>query len=283
MDKRSFFAALLTIFVFLAVAAQSGTPVFRATDATGTVELNVSEQPTPPPGPPGPSGGGGAILPSNVTVIPKEAKLEVSVINDTSVTITGETLGPGSYFADMSGSANLPITNIGFLLREGADKFMIIIEVVPKPEGVPAIEDQYGLETPYQYVRITVIGIDPEAPFRTVSMNFKVEKEWIKANNVDEGTVALYRYQNGWKPLSVIRTAGDDRYSRFNAGDVRAFSAYFVISAKKLIVPPTLFAPAYVTAPMTYLQLAVMLFGIFTIFILLARRRRGKELVIEPD
>lgn len=243
----------------------------------------ITISPPAPPGPPGGGGGGGggggAIGPeTNVT---KEKIFTVTVVTNDSVSLYGKNLDPGNYFGDTSGAVDFPITGVGMALRQDVSEFRILIETVDLPPGMVPLEQQYGLETPYKYLRVTVVGIDPELAFRTISLNFKVNKAWINGYNIDEGTVALYRYDNGWRPLSVIRTGGDDYYSTFNAGDVRAFSRYFVISGKQLIMPFRLFAPAYIVASMTYLQLAVIIFSILVLFILISKRRKYGELTIE--
>ncbi|MEM5814605.1 MAG: PGF-pre-PGF domain-containing protein [Candidatus Aenigmatarchaeota archaeon] len=272
MEKRLFFPVLFAVFTFLAIMSAYQTPVFYATQADGSVNLNIPTTPAPP-GPPGGGGGGGAAPAENVTV---EKIFEVVDVTNNSATIHGKNLDPANYFADTSSSAGLPITGVGIALRERTGDFRIIIETVDLPHGIAPLEQQYGLETPYRYLRVTVIGISPETAFRTISLNFRVDKGWILFNNIDEGTIALYRYDNGWKPLSAIRTGGDDYYSTFNAGDVRAFSRYFAISGKGLIMPPRLFAPAYVVVSMTYLQLAVLLFVTAVLYMAVAKRRRGK-------
>jgi len=373
METRMFFATLLGVFIFLAVAASFSTPVFYAAHVTGTTnvdvpglptnlsiyfngaagdqtintgdviimalfnltnttfyltvnmtgwetlsgnnsitnttsfgsagvynitawfpgDLNYSPNaktnyltitvPTPPPTPGGGGGGGGGAIPAgNVTTPKKEKTFEVATITGNIVSINGKNLDASSYFADTSGATNLPITGIGLLLRDGTEKLTILIERVEKPSGLRGLQEQYGLEEPYQYVKITVIGADPEAAFRTISMNFKVAKSWINTYNIDEGTITLYRYENGWKPLSAIRTGSNEEYSTFNAGDVRALSSYFAISAKHLIVMPTLLAPAYVVEPMTYAQLAVLVLAIILLILLLAKKRRKhRQLAIE--
>jgi len=254
-----------------------------ANHSASSITYFITITPAPqPPGPPGGGGGGGggAIGPAaNVTA---EKIFTVTVVTNDSVSIYGKNLDAGNYFGDTRGATDFPITGVGMALRQDVSEFRIIIETVPKPAEIPGIEEQYGLETPYKYLRVTVIGIDPELAFRSISINFRVEKAWITLNDVDEGTITLYRYDNGWKPLSVIRTGGDDYYSVFNAGDVRAFSRYFVISAKGLLRLPRLFAPAYIISTMTYLQLAILLFAILILLIAMAgkKRKRG-ELAIE--
>jgi PGF-pre-PGF domain-containing protein len=210
-------------------------------------------------------------------VTPKKTELTVAPVTDSSVIISGTNLKAGSYFADLSAATGLPITGLGFTLKENADKFQIIVETVSGlPADVEGIEKAYGLELPYKYVRITVIGIDSQAPFRTISMDFKVNKQWIQAYNIDENTVTLYRYDR-WLPLSTMKTGEADGYNKYSAGDVRALSSYFAITGKQMITIPTIFAPGYETTSITYVQLMIMLVLIVILLTLAWQRRHRKR------
>lgn len=276
MDTKLFLITLVVIFLFLAGAKSMQSPTYAA---VGTVELDVPTAPPPPPPPP-------AALPAIVGPRPTPyvgkvpvGEFAVEVIADDKVEIKGTNLAGGDYFADVSGARQNPFTGVGFTLMHDVSFFKITIENVSRPANVPALEEQYGLERPYQHVKVTVIGADPERSFSRINMDFKVEKEWIEGNLIDEGTIVLYRYEGLgqlWRPVSVIRTGENEKYIYFTAYDVKAFSAYFAISAKGLIVSPVITAP-YEVAPMTYMQLALLLFAVFILIILLAKRRRKKE------
>ncbi|HOW14092.1 CARDB domain-containing protein [Methanosarcina sp.] len=46
---------------------------------------------------------------------------------------------------------------------------------------------------------------------------FKVDKEWIKNNSVEESNITLLWYDNKWKPLNTEKTGEDDDYVYFRA------------------------------------------------------------------
>lgn len=46
---------------------------------------------------------------------------------------------------------------------------------------------------------------------------FKVDKEWIKNNSVDESNITLLWYDSKWKPLRTEKTGKDDNYVYFRA------------------------------------------------------------------
>nr|WP_269850673.1 PGF-pre-PGF domain-containing protein [Methanosarcina horonobensis] len=46
---------------------------------------------------------------------------------------------------------------------------------------------------------------------------FKVDKEWIKNNSVNESNIALLWYDNKWEPLRTEKTGEDDNYVYFRA------------------------------------------------------------------
>jgi PGF-pre-PGF domain-containing protein len=46
---------------------------------------------------------------------------------------------------------------------------------------------------------------------------FKIDKEWIKNNSVEESNITLLWYDNKWKPLNTEKTGEDDDYVYFRA------------------------------------------------------------------
>gem|GEM_PF-4896476 len=264
-----------SVGVYNVTAWFPGDMNYSSYSATYFLTVSAPTPPTPPPGPGGGGGGtgGGAMLgPSNVTV-PVKPQLTVSTPASDQSLITGSNLAAGTYFADLSNSGQLPITSVGFVLRESTGNFTILIQNITRPTSITPLEKQYGLETPYQYVSVIVIGIDPEKPFRTINVEFRVSKKWMEDNGIDPATVTLYRYDNGWRPLVTVGSGENTDYRNYHVGDARAFS-YYVISAKKLLGAPSLTLPPYMVEPMTYAQLAIMLVLILLLLIVAFKRRR---------
>jgi len=46
---------------------------------------------------------------------------------------------------------------------------------------------------------------------------FKVDKEWIKNNSVEESNITLLWYDSKWEPLATEKTGEDDDYVYFRA------------------------------------------------------------------
>jgi len=215
-------------------------------------------------------------VPAPPAPAPPAPEFRVDIVDYDRAEIIGTNLEPGGYVADLSGASQLPITSISMRLKERADHFKIIIENVSKPAFLPGIEEHYPLEFPYQYIKVTVIGASPEI-FGDISMDFKVEQTWISENRIEEGSIGLYRFEERWLPVSVVRTGETDEYSNFMAIGIKAFSSYFVISGgKRLIAIPTLRIPSYVVMPMTYMRLALILF-VLILIILASAGKRKKE------
>ncbi|MBW2632355.1 MAG: PGF-pre-PGF domain-containing protein, partial [Deltaproteobacteria bacterium] len=67
-----------------------------------------------------------------------------------------------------------------------------------------------------------------------VTVVFTVDKSWITKNNIDESSIALYRYSdNNWNKLVTRKIAGDDNSLQFEA-ETPGFSP-FVVTGKEIM------------------------------------------------
>jgi PGF-pre-PGF domain-containing protein len=96
----------------------------------------------------------------------------------------------------------------------------------------------------YQYLNIFTENLDPEG-VGSVTIEFRVEKAWISAENIEEGTITLCRYStltDEWVTLPTRKVGEDANYSYFSA-ESPGFSVFTVIgsrirpSATSVLVP----------------------------------------------
>ncbi|MDD4249093.1 MAG: PGF-pre-PGF domain-containing protein, partial [Methanosarcina sp.] len=71
----------------------------------------------------------------------------------------------------------------------------------------------------YKHVNIWVgnQGAGLPTSLKNGLVGFKVEKEWIEDNNVNESLITLQWYNKGWKPLPTEKVSEDEDYVYFKA------------------------------------------------------------------
>ncbi len=70
-------------------------------------------------------------------------------------------------------------------------------------------------------------GAGREDSLKNAYTGFKVEKDWIKNNSVEESNIALLWYDSKWKPLKTEKTGEDDDYVYFRAETI-AYSCFAI-------------------------------------------------------
>jgi len=94
-----------------------------------------------------------------------------------------------------------------------------------------------GTRTVYVYADIDVDYLNYNT-VNTITLKFKVSKQWIEDNNIDIGTISMYRHSdNQWNELETTMTDHDNEYYYFDAITPR-FS-YFMIAAEEEPEGPT--------------------------------------------
>ncbi len=87
----------------------------------------------------------------------------------------------------------------------------------------------------YHYLNLSKENIE-DADVSKVKIAFKVEKSWISDNNINETTIALYRWANGtWNALDTSKVSEDDDYVYFEAESPGL--SYFVIRGEESVAP----------------------------------------------
>jgi len=99
---------------------------------------------------------------------------------------------------------------------------------------------------PYCYFNITTTNLT-NADIAQATVEFKVNKSWLNASNIDEATITLSRYSdNHWNALPTVKI-GEDNTSLYFKAVTPGFSV-FAISGERP-VPPLISAPSATTLP----------------------------------
>ncbi len=142
----------------------------------------------------GGGGGGGAVA----------AKAEVSKSEkEASVKISSIAAGAESSFS--IDSPEIVVRIVKVKVANAVENVEITVKSLDeRPSDVSAAPGVVN-----QYLSIESVNIS-DADIEKATINFKVEKEWISANEIDEGTVSLYRYDNSqWSKLETTKVGED--------------------------------------------------------------------------
>ena len=130
----------------------------------------------------------------------------------------------------LSNSANLGIEKIDFTTTSSASNVQITVkETTAAAAGVSvAIVSADGAV--YKYLEITKTNILTSS-ISSASINFKVPKSWLTANNIDKNTIALNRYDSAWAKLPTTIRSEDSTYVYFTATSP-GFSTFAITGSK---------------------------------------------------
>ena len=147
------------------------------------------------------------------------------------------------------------ITTIGSIAKESTGTFSFTelvvsdIEVsakndvtnprltVSQSSAVPAAATTAAPNTVYGYITVKKANV-ADADVSSVKVKFKVPKEWITGNSIDESTIALMRYNNTWASLPTTKLSEDATYVYYEATSP-GLSEFAITGQKKIIVPTT--------------------------------------------
>src|SRR3989338_5538085 len=144
-------------------------------------------------------------------------------------TISTVTAGSSSSIS-ISNSANLGIEKIEFTTTTSASNVQITVkETTATAAGVSvAIASADG--SVYKYLEITKTNLQTSG-ISSATINFKVPKSWLTANNIDKNTIALNRYDSGWTKLPTSILSEDSTYVYFTATSP-GFSTFAITGTK---------------------------------------------------
>ena len=113
------------------------------------------------------------------------------------------------------GSESIAITDMKVRAVNNVTNVSInITRIDSRPRDV--VSDAPGVVN--QYINIDKSNV-ADADIGKVTMDFKVDKLWIKENNINESTISLYRYgiNDQWTRLETVKTSEDNINIYFQA------------------------------------------------------------------
>ncbi|MFN4133513.1 MAG: PGF-pre-PGF domain-containing protein, partial [Candidatus Hadarchaeales archaeon] len=93
------------------------------------------------------------------------------------------------------------------------------------PEKPPEIQHPSDKKVHYYFT----LEKPTSADITTASIEFKVSKIWITAQDVDSNTIKLLRYSNGWQELKTEKSGEDENYLYWTA-ELPGFSIFAVVA-----------------------------------------------------
>ncbi|MCL7476339.1 MAG: PGF-pre-PGF domain-containing protein, partial [ANME-2 cluster archaeon] len=166
----------------------------------------------------GGGGGGGGFTGEEYTNIEVNEYVTSFVLNDKKITYDFKV-------AD-------PILSIEYTALRSAGKITSVVEVLHDKSKLVPVPAPYSI---YKNVNIFVglYGYATEQNIRDTTVSFKVKKDWIESNEIDESKVALYRYTDGaWIEQPTELDHKDDTYVYYKT-HVKGFFS-FAVSGRKL-------------------------------------------------
>jgi len=124
-----------------------------------------------------------------------------------------------------------------------------------------------------------------------VRLEFKIDREWINLNKIDEQTIKMYRFKDGWMELPTTLVRSDDKYFYYEAVSP-GFSIFTAVGERRTIkpVPPVvpLAEPTWQFGYFSMLAIAGGLAGFAIIYALtgpskyFALLRKIEKAVVKP-
>ncbi|MEZ5335162.1 MAG: S-layer protein domain-containing protein [Methanolobus sp.] len=120
-----------------------------------------------------------------------------------------------------------PVEFIKFTALKNAGPISATIEVL---NDKSIFADTKAPDEVYKYMNIWIgkTGFVTPANVENTHVQFKVEKRWIKENNIQESSICLYRYDNSiWNELATQKVDEDDKYIYF-ISETSGFSVFAI-------------------------------------------------------
>jgi len=140
---------------------------------------------------------------------------------------------------------DIPIITVNFTSKTSVGWIKSTIEVLKNTSTLVKTPPPPNV---YKNVNIWVglYGWADEQSIANATISFKVPIEWIKSNNIDEGSIRLYRYYNNtWNPLPTTRVNHDEINIYYNS-PTPGFSPFAITGKSK---PPLLVKQVPIPAP----------------------------------
>ena len=166
---------------------------------------------------------------------------------------------------------DMAITFINIRVKNSVNDINIVIEKLP---GKPATVIHNLTGKVYHYIKIDKTNIKDE-DIDKATIRFRVEKNWIQQNRINESTIALYRYTNRWEKLPTRKVSEDATDVYFEAES--SGLSIFAIAGEpiKEVTTVATTTPATTTVPITeavtrpsyWIPLLILIVIVIAIFI----------------
>ena len=119
---------------------------------------------------------------------------------------------------------------------ETTDNYENVNYTIKKLDDKPADIYEQPMEnsTVYEYLDIKLTTNEiymHEEEFEYIKFQFKVDKTWIENNNIDQESITLVRFNNGWHPLPTSFLFEDELFLYFEA-ESPGLSIYTVVGTE---------------------------------------------------
>jgi len=208
------------------------------------------------------------ISPSNGNSVTKTVDVTVSSTSTTSASSggaggatggVGSAGGGGGSTSEISKlfgivSTNAPInwnvsrTEISFtnLFVEVEGTFTNVRLTLSSLPSKPSSIVQKPTSNVYQYLELKTQNLS-DTNIKSVKLNFRVNKTWVSANNINLNSISLYRYSNIWQKLQTSLINEDENYYYFNS--VSPGLSVFAIAGEKNVMTTTQIKAVTTTSP----------------------------------
>lgn len=159
-------------------------------------------------------------------------------------TITVPSIAAGkSAVVNIEKTEDVAFTQIVIFVKNSVNNILVTITKLP---GKPATVVQEVTGKVYHYIEVNKTNVT-DANINQTNIRFRVEKSWVNANNINETTIALYRFaDNAWNKLNTTKSGEDTENILYDA--VSPGLSVFAIAGEVKVAPvaPT---PAPAPAP----------------------------------
>jgi PGF-pre-PGF domain-containing protein len=126
-------------------------------------------------------------------------------------------------------SSIIPFTKLEIdIKKEVTEETSITVQALNESEKPTVGELNREVQS---YIKVTTEVVS-NSNINSITISFKVPKEWFGENSVGYDEIALYRYTNKWIPLPTERVESDDDYVYYEA--ISLGFSYFAVAEKSV-------------------------------------------------
>jgi PGF-pre-PGF domain-containing protein len=137
-----------------------------------------------------------------------------------------------------------------------------VAKLLDKPEGVTELQTDVATYI-FLNLEITSEGLSvPSTDMESLKIKFKVETSWMEDNNIDQSSIMLVRYNDGWEELTTTKISEDDNYVYYEA-TTPGLSTFAIVG--------TAITEEDASFPILYISIMVVIVAIILIIIILLK------------